>query len=190
MTIDTELETWKQEWRDQTEPLPRLKKKIKRQNLRMAAAGIVMLVCLTFSTVGAVLGRSSFVGGFATGLWSVALIAGGYIWWVRRGAWKASSNTTLAYAELCYKRAIANARILRFSFRFLLIATVLYAVHMVWIWKSVSRTGEAVLAGILVEVFVLRYYGSRKKKEVEETKQLLDCVRKDPHRSTEGEEGV
>ena len=34
MTSDLELETWQREWQEQTEPLPELKKKIKRQNLQ------------------------------------------------------------------------------------------------------------------------------------------------------------
>ena len=50
MSNDTELEIWRQEWRDQTEPLPELRKKIKRQNLRTAAAIIAIGVCLAVST--------------------------------------------------------------------------------------------------------------------------------------------
>jgi hypothetical protein len=45
VTIDAELETWRREWRDRAEPLPELKKKIKRQNLQTIAAGIVLAAC-------------------------------------------------------------------------------------------------------------------------------------------------
>jgi hypothetical protein len=105
---DTELEIWRQEWRDQTEPLPELRKKIKRQNLRTAAAIVAIGVCLAVSTSVALKTRSPFMAGLAAGIVFASVFMGGYAWWVRRGAWKPTAQTTLAYAELVHRRAIAT----------------------------------------------------------------------------------
>lgn len=177
MTVDTELETWRREWRSQPEPLPELKKKIKRQNQRTIGAIAAICVCLALSTVEAMRTRSSFIAGLATGLWFASLFLGSYAWWVRRGAWKPTAQTTLAFLELSYKRAVAKARTIRFSFYFLLTVTILYGAFVTWNWKTFSAREAVVLVGIVTELFLFRYYGRRKKREIEETKKLLDQTR-------------
>jgi hypothetical protein len=177
VTTDTELETWRQEWRDQTQPLPELKRKIQRQNLRTFAAIVAVCTCLAFSTIEAVRTRSWFMAGLATGIGFAAALLGAYGLWVRRGAWRPAAQTTLAYAELCYQRAISRARILRFSFRFLLIATALFTLFMAWNWKNFHARDGAIIAAMAVESFFLRYYAQRKQREIEETKQLVDGLR-------------
>lgn len=179
MTTDLELETWKQEWRDQTEPLPELKKKIKRQNLRTAAAIIAVCVCLAFSTVEALRHRSPFMAGVAAGIAFAGLFVGGYAWRARRGAWRPTAQTTLAYAELCHRRAIARARILHFSFRFLLVATVLLALLVGWNWRHFHARDGIILAALVVELFVFKRLGRRKVREVEETGKLVQDLRAD-----------
>ncbi len=177
MTIDTELENWQREWRHQTESLPELKRKIRRQNLRTVAAVVAICVCLALSTAGALRARSVFLAGLATGIAFASLFAGGYAWWVRRGAWRPTAQTTLAYAELSYKRAVAKARTLRFSFYFLLIATVLFAAFTAWNWKNFRARDGVILAAIVLELFFFKYYGRRKKREIEETKKLVDSLK-------------
>jgi len=176
VTVDTELETWQREWRDQTEPLPELKKKIKRQNLRIVAAIAAVGVCLVSSTTQALRGRSSFMGGLAAGVWLASLLMGGYAWWVRRGAWKPTAQTTLAYAELSYKRAVARARTLRFAFYFLLAATVLYAAYAAWDWRAFPRQGPFVLAGMVLELFLFKHFRRRQRKEIEKTRKLMELT--------------
>jgi hypothetical protein len=178
LTRDTELETWQQEWREQTEPLPALKKKIKRQNVRTAVAVAAIAVLLAFSTTQALLHHGSFMSGLATGLWFASLLMGGYGWRVRRGAWKPTAQTTQAYVELAYKRAVAKARTLRFAFYFLLTAAVLYAGFVAWNWKATSekRLLGLVLAGMVIELFFLRHCARRKRQEIEETRKVMDQV--------------
>jgi hypothetical protein len=176
VTRDTELETWQQEWREHTEPLPELKKKIKRQNLRTGMAIAAIGVGLIVSTTAALLGRGSFISGLATGMWFASIVMGGYAWRVRRGAWRPSAQTTLAYADLAHKRALAKTRILRFAFYFLLTATILFAGFAAWIWKTASDQWllELVVAGMVAELFLMRYFAGRNRREVEKSKTLLD----------------
>jgi len=112
--------------------------------------------------------------GLAAGMGFASLFVGGYAWWVRRGAWKPTAQTTLAFAELCYRRAVAKARTVRFSFYFLLAATAWLAILMGFDWKGLRARDGIILAGLLLELVCFRRYGQKKKREIEETKKLLD----------------
>jgi hypothetical protein len=174
VSMDTELEAWQREWHSQTGPLPSLKTKIRRQNLRTLAAVLAVCLCLTASGLLAWRHRSPFMMGLAAGTSFASLFVGGYAWWVRRGAWKPTAQTTLAYAELSYRRAVAKARIVRFSFYFLLVATAVLAMLMGWNWKGFRARDGIILAGLLLELVYFRHYGQKKKREIEETKKLLN----------------
>lgn len=174
MTVDTELETWRREWQSQTEPLPKLKKKIRRQNLRDIAGITLLCACLAFSTTEALRTRTSFMVGLAAGLWFTGLFLGSYNWWVRRGTWKPEAQTTLAYLELSYKRAVAKARTIRLSIYVCLAAIVVLGPFLLWNWRILHGLGVVVAAGLLTEVIVFRYLERRKKKEIEETRKLLE----------------
>jgi hypothetical protein len=171
VTTDIELETWKQEWRDQTDVLPEFKRKIRRQNIRTAAAIIAVCLCLAFSVVVALRTRSPFMAGMAAGIGFAGVFLGGYAWWVRRGAWKPTAQTTLAYAELCHRRAVAKARTLRFSFNFLLVTFV------AWNWRHFHARDGIVIAALVVELFVMKRYGRRKKREAAETGKLVNDLK-------------
>jgi hypothetical protein len=177
VTTDTELDIWRQEWRDQTEPLPDLKKKIRRQNLQTVAAIVAVCACLAVSTVMALRTRSPFVAGLAAGIAFGALFLGSYAWWVKRGAWKPTAQTTLAYAELSYRRAIARARTARFSFYFLLVTTLLLASFVGWNWKNFRTRDGLVVAALVTELFVLKHVARRKQREMEETRKLIDDLK-------------
>ncbi len=176
MNHDTELEIWQREWQEHTEPLPDLKKKIRRQNLRTVAAIFAVCVCLAISTAEALRTRSSFMAGMAAGIAFAGVFLGGYAWWVRRGAWKPTAQTTLAYAELCHRRAVAKARTARFSFYFLLVATLLLAALVGWNWTRFHARDGLILAALLTELFVLKHLERRKHREIEETRKLIDDI--------------
>ena len=61
MTTDTELERWQQEWREHTDPLPELKKKIRRQNWQTAAAIVAICVCFVLATLAAIYRQCAFL---------------------------------------------------------------------------------------------------------------------------------
>jgi hypothetical protein len=174
VSMDTELEAWQREWHLQTGPLPSLKKKILRQNLRTLAAMLAVCLGLTVSGLLAWRHRSPFMVGLAAGMSFASLFLGGYAWWVQRGAWKPTAQTTLAYAELSYRRAVAKARTVRFSFYFVLVATGWLAILMGFDWKGLRARDGIILAGLLLELVYFRRYGQKKKREIEETKKLLD----------------
>ena len=178
MTTDTELETWRREWRDQQEPMPDWRRRIRRQNLRSVAGVVAICLCLAFSVVGALRTRSAFMAGLAAGIGVASLLLGGYAWWAQRGAWRPTAQTTLAYAELCYKRATAKARTLRFSVYFLLVTVILFTALVAWNWKNFHARDGVIVAAMVVEVFFLRHYERRKKREIEETSKLLDDLKK------------
>lgn len=184
MTTDTELETWQQEWRDRTEPLPEWKRKIKRQNLWMAVAALALGVCLAFSTVWAVRARSSFAAGLGAGMWLTTVIVGAYALRVRRGAWKPSAQTTLAYMELAHRRAVAKARQIRFSRYLLLAATLLFALFVAWDSKVRVRD-IAIIVALAMEWLFLRQYERRKRRDVEQTKKLTEDMKESAETAAE-----
>ncbi|HEY5027205.1 MAG TPA: hypothetical protein VIK39_02255 [Candidatus Angelobacter sp.] len=177
MTIDNELETWRKQWHTDTEPLPQLKRKIKRQNLRIAAAVVAVCVCLALSTIEALRTRTAFAMGLASGIAFAGVFLGGYAWWVRRGAWRPSAQNTLAYTELSYKRAVAREKSLNFSFYFLLVATTLMTAFVAWNWKGFHGRDGAIVIAMVLEMFLFRRMRRRKLQEIAETKKLIDDMK-------------
>jgi hypothetical protein len=114
------------------------------------------------------------MSGLAAGLWFSSVFLGSYIWRVRRGTWKPAAQTTLAYLELSYARAIARFRTIRFTFYFLFLVTVLGGALAAWYWRSLSLREAAIGAALVMELALSRYLGQRKKREIDETKKLLD----------------
>jgi hypothetical protein len=178
VTADAELDVWRREWREETEPFPGLKRKIRRQNLRIIAAVAAIAACLAVSTVEAVRTGNSFLAGLATGVGFAGIVQGAYAWRVRRGAWRPAAQTTLAYAELAYKRAIATARTTRFSFRFLAIVMALYAGLVAWHWKTLTALYALILVAIVAELFLLDYNRRRARQGVEESKKLWEQTKR------------
>jgi TRAP-type C4-dicarboxylate transport system permease large subunit len=177
VSVDTELETWRQDWLSESDPLPELKRKIHRQNLWMIAAVVALVVCVAVSAVWASRTHSSFAAGLLAGLLFSSLCVGAYSWWVRRGAWKPAVQTTLAYAELTYKRAIAKVQTLRFSFWFLLAAIVAFGVILACDWKHFHAPFAAILAAMVVELFWIRSKERRKRAEVDEAAKLIENLK-------------
>jgi len=175
---DIELDNWKNEWRKGTDPFPSLKRKIARQNLLSVGALVALLFCMALSIVGARHFATAFMYGLVTGLWTTALIVGGYAWWAGRGAWKAVAQTTLAYAELSHRRAVARARTLRFMIIYLIIALVLIMGALALNSGHVSTLSMMAVLGLLIELLVFRYYlQPRRRRQIEEAAQLVQYIR-------------
>jgi hypothetical protein len=189
VNVDAELEIWRREWRDRTEPFPALKRKIRRQNLRIVAAIAAIALCMILAAVGALRTHNSFMAGLVVGIAFASVFQGGYAWWARRGAWRPAAQTTLAYAELSHKRALATVRTTRFSFRFLLTGTVLYAGFVAWNWMAWTAapraTGALVVAAMVIELFLLADNRRRARRAIEETKKLLEQTKQFAESETE-----
>ena len=184
MSIDSELATWQKEWRepaaeqrvDQSELLPDLMKKIRRQDRRSAIAVGLTCVCVILGSVAAWRVRTSFLSGLATGLWFASLTMGTYAWWVRRGTWKPAARTTAAYVRLAYNRAVAKERLLKFAFRFILVTTILYAGLMVWTWRHFSMNSAGVLAAMATEIVLFDRLMRKQRRAIEVSRKLLESV--------------
>jgi len=171
---DTELEAWRQEWREQPSALPELKRKIRRQNARTIAAVVAICTLLIASAIVAVLYHSSLVTGFACGLAFAGVTLGAYGWYVQRGAWKPTAQTTLAYAELAHRRAVGKVKVVRAA-QVLLLAVILAGVALIaWSWHHVHVRDWVILAALIAEMFFLRNRERRQKSAVVESKKLLD----------------
>jgi hypothetical protein len=174
VNIDTELTTWQQEWREQTEPLPDYRKKIRRQDRRTMIAIALACICMVLSAIAVWRMHTAFYSGLAIGLWFSCLTMGAYAWRVKRGTWKPALQTTAAYIELCYKRAVAKERIARFAFRFLLTAVILYGFFAAWNWKDFSARSALVLAPIVAELFLFDRIARKNQQEIKETRKLME----------------
>jgi hypothetical protein len=174
VNVDTELEAWRQEWREQEAPLPELKRKIRKQNVRTAAAVAVLGVCLILAIWAAVRHHSAMAAGVAAGIAFSSGVLGFVTLRARRDAWKPTAQTTLAYAQLAHRRAIAKLKTIRAAW-FLLIGTIAAgAVLMAVGWRHVHVRDEAIVAALIGELFFLKNREQRVKREIEETKKLID----------------
>src|SRR6185369_7559566 len=94
VTVDLELDAWRQEWSRDTEKLPELRGRIRRQNRRMRFGLVAILVCLAVATAIALLRPTDGWRGFALGVWGAVVVAGSYTLWVRRGTWEPAALTS------------------------------------------------------------------------------------------------
>jgi hypothetical protein len=155
---DAELDSWKSEWRQQPDLFAGLKRDIGKQNFFTALAVVVLLLGMALSA-------------------ATALILGAYVWWAWRGSWQAAVQTTLAYAELSHRRAVAAARVLRFMILYLLIAVVLYGGYLAWNWRERSISAGLYLALLVAELLIFRYLlQPRSKRAIDEAAKLVDHV--------------
>jgi hypothetical protein len=177
MTIDIELDAWRREWSSGTGTLPDPRRRIRRQNLRKMLALALLAVCLAFSTVMAVREPGSFWKGFAAGIWSTALVVGGYAWRVHRGAWRPSAQTTQAYFALCLARAQAQARTRRFAFGFLLIATAFYLGHLALGQGRIGTPQWIVAGALMLEVALFIVLRRRDQRALDEARRLMEVTR-------------
>jgi Na+/melibiose symporter-like transporter len=170
MTVDTELESLRQSWRRDTEPLPELKRRIRRQNRRMAWGVALLALVLIAATVMAVLHPDSFWRGFLVGVAIAILVGGGYAWWVRRETWAPAAETTQAFLELLHKRAVADLRKLRFLRHFLLVTLVLLAAFEIWRGYTITTRTALIFAAMALEWIFLMALERRKARAVESTR--------------------
>jgi hypothetical protein len=139
---------------------------------------VAICACLTVSTVWALRSGSSFLFGMASGIGFAGSLTGSYGLWLRRGAWKPTAQTTLAYAELSHQRAVARVRLLHFMLLLLLVTTVLFSGFIACNWRHAHLLRDGViLAALVVELFYIRHKENSKKLEIPETQKLIDDLR-------------
>jgi len=138
ITEDRELELWKEEWRGETGPLPTLKKKVRRQTLWMTVAWVV-------AVPASVMGLAYFARLVMRDPSPDNIVVTSFVWvgmplaiafsvWNQIGTWRPDAQTTRAYAELSYKRALSELRGLRFAL-YVLYVEVFFLACVIWIFR-------------------------------------------------------
>jgi hypothetical protein len=192
MTVDRELDTWREQWNSIPEPPAEFQRKvqqrIKREDRRFVLGnlltGIAFLGMLIFAVY--LRHRTSSMGpGWATGLCVLVFVSAGYRAWVLRGTWRPQTQSTRAFVELWHKRVAARIRLLRIS-RFVSVGWLIFcAVLTAANWTTIGRDvrahpkdwEELLVACVLMQP-VIWYWAAwlrrRKLAELNEVRKTLD----------------
>lgn len=174
---DLELDDWRKEWSRDTEPLPELKQRIVRQNRRLKLGLVALAACLVAGTLLAVFVATSGWRGFATGLWAAVLVVGGYALWTRRGTWEPAAQTSVAYADLLHRRAVAEVRKMVFLRRTLAIVLLGWAAFVFFRLPHRGVREVLLTSGLAIELVWIRVVEGRRRRAVAEAAQLLASTR-------------
>ena len=187
MTEDRELELWKEEWRAETGPLPTLKKKVRRQTLRMTVGWVVAVPATVFGLAyfaRLVLRDPSPDNIVVTAfVWVAMPLAFAFFAWNQIGIWRPDAQTTRAYADLSYKRARSELRGLRVAF-YVLCAEVFFLACVIWIFRvkwilhasPTDRFARLVVLPVVVLgtwIFMI-WYRRHKNKQLAQAKNFLE----------------
>jgi hypothetical protein len=187
ITEDRELELWKEEWRAETGPLPALKKKVRRQTLRMTVGWVVAVPATVFGLAyfaRLVLRDPSPDNIVVTAfVWVAMPLAFAFFAWNQIGIWRPDAQTTRAYAELSCKRVRAELRGLRVAF-YVLCAEVFFLACVIWIFRvkwilhasPTDRFARLVVLPVVVLgtwIFMI-WYWRHKNKQLAEAKSFLE----------------
>lgn len=184
---DRELEVWKEEWQAETPgSLPRLRRRVRFQTARMVTSnlvGLIVGVALLVYAARLVLRQPTP----RTIVWGAALLlcmltAGIFVVWNQIGIWRAETESTRAYAELSYKRALTKVRKTRFLSVFVLFGAAFDIAFLAWVdWPPIGLHATAFFAdlarasaGLLATWLFLKWYGRRKARQVEQARRFME----------------
>ena len=192
MTVDGELDTWREQWNSIPGPPAEFQRKvqqrIKREDryflLGNLLTGIAFLGMLIFAVY--LRHQTSSMGpGWATGLCVLVFVSAGYRVWVLRGTWRPQTQSTRAFVELWHKRVAARIRLLRIS-RFVSVGWIIFcAVLTAANWRTIGQGvrahpkdwEELLVACVLIQP-VIWYWAAwlrrRKLAELNEVRKTLD----------------
>src|ERR1700683_3585990 len=193
MTVDRELDTWREQWNSIPGPPAEFQRKvqqrIKREDryflLGNLLTGIAFLGMLIFAVY--LRHQTSSMGpGWATGLCVLVFVSAGYRVWVWRGTWRPETQSTRAFVELWHKRVAARIRLLRISTYLSISWLIFFAALTAVNWSTIGQGVKGhpkdwvalLVACVLMQPAVL-WYGAawlrrRKLAELSEVKTILD----------------
>ncbi|HET9407767.1 MAG TPA: hypothetical protein VFO39_11055 [Candidatus Sulfotelmatobacter sp.] len=189
MTEDRELEVWREQWSSVAEPLPEIRRKIRRKNFFFVVSNVISAATLIAALIFAVLvvrhNPSRLRIGWAIGIALLILIGGGYRLWAQRGTWGAETESTKAFVELWHRRVLAKLRLLRAAAYLVAGWIVFCAVLAAANWSAIAPDVHAhptdwleVLGAVILMVvgmYVwLAWYRRRKLAERDEARKILD----------------
>jgi hypothetical protein len=186
-TEDRELELWKQEWQAEAAGcLTQLKKRVRLQTARMIASNLLGLGL----AVAVLIYASRVVQRHPdpqTITWGVAVLlfliaAAVFIVWNQIGIWHVETESTRAYAELSYKRALTKVRKTRFSLALLSFGVTFDFAYLLWqdwpligLHSTVFFAHLARMAAILLPLWLfIKWYGRRKVHQAEQARHFME----------------
>ena len=189
MTEDRELELWREQWTSAAEPLPEIRKKIRRKNfffvVSNALSATALLAALIFAAIVVRHDPSRLRVGWAIGITLLIFVGGGYRLWVQRGTWRAETDSTKAFVELWHRRVLAKLRLLHAA-SYLVAGWITFCAVLAAInWAAIAPDVHAhptdwlkVLGAVVLMVagmyIWLAWYRRRKLAELNEAKKILD----------------
>lgn len=186
-TEDRELELWKQEWQAEAAgSLPRLRKRVTFQTTRMIVSNLLGLG-LTVAAVIYVVRRVQRHPDPQTIVWSVAVLLFWiattiFIVWNQIGIWRVETESTRAYAELSYKRALTKIRKTRFMLILFFFGVAFDFTYLLWAdWPLISLqptvffTRLTRMSVVLLALWLfIKWYGRRKARQLEEARRFME----------------
>jgi len=186
-TDDRELELWKQEWQAEAPgSLPRLRKRVRFQTARMVASnllGLGMIVAMLIHATRVVQRQHDP----QTIVWGVAVLlflgtATTFTVWNQIGIWRVETESTRAYAELSYKRALTKIRKTRFMLGLFFAGVAFDFAYLLWEdWPMIGLQPAMFfthLARISVTLLALwlfiQWYGRRKARQLEQARLFME----------------
>ena len=185
MTVDHELQAWREEWAGQPAGSRDLAARVRRQSrfmrLMLLAEVLVTILLGGGSIWLAASKRQLDVAVLAGATWAFLAVAWGFGVWNRRGAWSPVALNSAAYLEISIRRC-------RSAIRAVIFGMVLFVVEVVfclaWLYH---RTGDPsflystrmVAVGVATVVFFVGslLYRLRKKGELDRLLQLEQSMR-------------
>jgi Na+/proline symporter len=179
MSVDAELDRWRQEWQSDAPVLPDLSAKVRRQTrfmrLMVAMEMLVTVVIGGGSTVLAALaGQTEFLV-LAVAVWIFIAAAWTFAFLNRRGCWVPEALNTAAFLDLSLRRCHADLSRNRFG-------VVLYFVEILfcltWIYRHNAResaitpgefleSATCIVVAVVTVAFVIFSIAYRRRKQTE-----------------------
>ena len=150
MTVDSELETWREAWKHPSEASEQpssfdIRRALERQEFRLRALHLLQLAwalfLLGFSFAVARRYPTTEMFVWALVIWSATLVAAGYSIWNWRCLWLAERKSASEYVQVYEKHCVAGLRHIRFGYCLL---AVNLAIVIPWISWRFFRSGDAV----------------------------------------------
>ena len=161
MTVDAEMENWREAWESSGEcsrqpDIFDVRQKARRKEFRLRMFHLVefiwALFLLSFSCWMASRYPSAEMTMWAVVIWALTLLAEGYSLWNWRMLWRAETKSTLECAQIYEKYCIAGLRYIRFGYGFLAVNLAITIPWLSWKFFSQPGTGHLNLTAYLVSL--------------------------------------
>jgi hypothetical protein len=193
MMEDQELNAWREQWGGLAEPLPDLRqiqRKIKRQQLIFVLENLLAAILFGATLIFLMFVRQDpapLGTGWVDSICVLLFVAGGYSLWIKRGTWRAETQSTRASVELWQRRVRTKILALRVASYATPGLIVFSALLLAANWATVGpelKAHPAKRALLILNVLMLpaifswlAWYRRRKLGELNQVNKILDEMR-------------